>query len=239
MNTLNKPRNRRTSDGKDMGAAPVRYSSDAMEARRARILEAARTLLVRDGGTFTMRDLAGESGVALATLYNIFGSQDDLIAQAVAEIFVERIQNLALKDTTSPITMMLERLELAHNEILRVPAYAKRMLTIYFDSQTDSAIRDMLHTYPFRQNKEVLEALNEQNGLQDWVVIEVLANDLTVAQYGVITHWAAGGISDDVLKYRQHYASLSILAGALKGKWANDARERLRALSRHLREGTE
>ena len=78
----------------DTAQKASRYASDAMAERRARILETARDMLVEEGGKFTMRDLAKRSGVALATLYNIFGSQDELVAQAVVQVFEERIEDL-------------------------------------------------------------------------------------------------------------------------------------------------
>ncbi len=220
---------------KESEGPTTRYASEAMEARRARILQTARDLLATDTGRFTMRDLARESDVALATLYNIFGSQDELIAEAIAEVFVERIQNLVPANTTDPIETMLERLKLSHAEIMRVPAYAKKMLGIYFSSETNSAIREILHSYPRDQDRSVLEALLNEGALHEWVDIATLADDLTVTQYGVLTHWANGDVAEDKLLTRMHYASLSLLVGCLKEAWAAPVRLRLESIARGLR----
>ena len=127
----------------------TKYSSDAMIARRKGILEAAQKLLSRDGGSFTMRDLAQESGVATGTLYNLFGSQDAVIAEAVIEVFEQRVTGMTTPDQESDALALFEaRSEAAYKEILRVPAYAKKMVQIYFNAEPGQEVRRTLHDVP-------------------------------------------------------------------------------------------
>ncbi len=214
-----------------------RYASDAMAERRARILEAAREMLVEQGGKFTMRDLAKRSGVALATLYNIFDSQDELVAQAVVQIFVDRVENLIPKETGSVLELIEHQQDLAHAEILRVPAYAKKMLSIYFSEETDSQIRDVLQGQAVAGNTRILKILAGEKALGSWVDVDLLANDMAVASYAVISRWAAGEVSDQVLLLWQKHLRLTMLAGAVTGKYERLVKKRLGQIVKEINAG--
>ena len=55
-----------------------------MEARRHRILEAARGIIETQGyDTLTMRSLAVESGVTVPTIYNLIGNKEQVLFEAV------------------------------------------------------------------------------------------------------------------------------------------------------------
>ena len=64
-------------------SAPRRYSEAARELLRTTLLDAARALLGERGwARVTMADVAARVGVSRQTLYNTFGSRDEL-AQAL------------------------------------------------------------------------------------------------------------------------------------------------------------
>ena len=59
---------------------------DNIESRRQRILEAARGLIAGGGmQSLSMRKLAVESGLAVTTLYNLYGSRDDILFALVQD----------------------------------------------------------------------------------------------------------------------------------------------------------
>ena len=214
----------------------TRYASDAMSERRARILEAAREMLVDQGGKFTMRDLAKRSGVALATLYNIFDSQDELIAQAVVQIFVDRVQRLIPEETGSVLELFEHQQDLSHAEILRVPAYARKMLSIYFSEETDSQIRDVLQGQAVAGNLRILTILADEKAIGTWVDVDLLANDMAVASYAIISRWAVGEVSDQGLLLRIKHALLTMLAGAVTGKYERLIKKRLGQVVKEIEE---
>ena len=82
-----------------------------MAKRRSDILETARLLLTEQDGQFTMRELAAKSGVALATLYNIFGNQKELIGQAVIEVLRGSLTSWTTSDDVSLPAQVERRLE--------------------------------------------------------------------------------------------------------------------------------
>ena len=111
----------------------MKYESRKMIARREHIVETALDMMARDDGEFTMRDLAKESGVATGTLYNLFGSQDALVAEAVGTVFEERVSAMVvLPDSDDIAELIRARNEASFQEIMRVPAYAIKMMQIYF-----------------------------------------------------------------------------------------------------------
>lgn len=214
----------------------TKYSSDAMIARRKGILEATLKLLSRDDGTFTMRDLARESGVATGTLYNLFGSQDALVAEAVIEVFEQRVTGMAVPDQEDDALALYEaRTEAAYKEILRVPAYAKKMVQIYFSGEPGQEIRRTLHDVPAAFARQFLDRLKADGQLNDWVSIEHLANQMPTAQYAVVERWAAEDIDDDQLLGATLYAGYVLLAGATRDKTRSRVIERLKELEQNAK----
>ena len=118
------------------------YQSDKMASRRQRILETTQSLLSTGDGHFTMRDLAKQSGVATATLYNLYGGQDALVSDAVADIFEQRVDNLATIGAGDTVqAAILARQTAACQEIFREPLFAKKMVELYFNGEPSSDAR--------------------------------------------------------------------------------------------------
>ncbi len=58
---------------------------------RARLVEAARRLFERDGVDVSVREIATEAGVGVATLYRHFPSRDELVDAVLADAFEELV----------------------------------------------------------------------------------------------------------------------------------------------------
>lgn len=196
----------------------MKYLSDKMVARRRHILETAQAMLARDDGSFTMRGLARESGVATATIYNLYGSQDAVIADAVADIFERRVNGMAdMPENATFLEAAIARQEAAHREIMREPAFARKMVELYFDAKPGSHVRNMLHSEPSDRLSGQLDDLRANGLVEDWVDCRELADQITRATYAVIALWAAGDIPDDALSPAVLRATFANVAGALKG----------------------
>ncbi len=82
----------------------------ARSDQRARIVEAARRLFSRDGvDDVTMAEVAAESGVARATVFNYFGSKHALV-EAITEDVIAHYQAMlqnALADTETPTPLLV------------------------------------------------------------------------------------------------------------------------------------
>ncbi len=78
-----------------------------IESRRQRILEAARSLIAGGGlQALSMRRLAAEAGLAVTTLYNLYGSRDDILF-ALIQDGIDRI--VPILDAEAPIEEPLAR----------------------------------------------------------------------------------------------------------------------------------
>lgn len=197
----------------------MKYESETMIARRARIIEVALEMMARNDGEFTMRALAKESGVATGTLYNLFGGQEGLVAEAVSQVFEERVSGMTVKPASEDIAEIVEaRNFAAYREIMRVPAYAKTMCRIYFSCEPGNPVRQQLHDIPTAFWIEQLNRLEAEGALEDWVDIDTLADEMTSVAYGVVARWAAEDIDDEDLRIGNVYVVLVLLAGAVKGK---------------------
>ena len=196
----------------------MKYLSDKMVARRRHILETAQAMLARDDGSFTMRGLARESGVATATIYNLYGSQDAVIADAVADIFERRVNGMAdMPENATFLEAAIARQEAAHREIMREPAFARKMVELYFDAGPGGHVRNMLHSEPSDRLSAQLADLQDKGLVEDWVDVHELADQITRATYAVIALWAAGDIPDNAMSPAVLRSTFALVAGALKG----------------------
>jgi AcrR family transcriptional regulator len=94
------------------GAAGEGYPSAARTLMRTMVLDAARTLLERRGwAQVTMADVARSAGVSRQTLYNAFGSRDEL-AQAVVlreqERLLTDVEAVILAHAADPVSAIRE-----------------------------------------------------------------------------------------------------------------------------------
>ena len=98
-------------------------------ARRIRILAAARTLLEKHGyAGVTMRVLAEASQVSVPTLYNLFGGREPLLLAAVEERF-GAVLSLKLDGSDKPsIPSLLSFFEGMNAQLTESPRYARTMI---------------------------------------------------------------------------------------------------------------
>jgi len=201
-----------------------------MAARRQRVLETALELLSENDGHFTMRDLASRSDVALGTLYNLFGSQDALLAEAVADVFERRVAPEVIQPEGDDIYATLSSwYEGTFKEVMRLPVFAKAMAHIYFNGEPDDRVRQMLHQVPRRFVKAQIERVKAAGDLVDWADPGLLADEMTASSYAAVSRWAAGDLTDSELRDETWRINCTFLAGATMGRTHRVLTEALRA----------
>ena len=212
------------------------YASKAMAKRRSDILETARQLLSEQGGQFRMRELASQSGVALATLYNIFGSQNELIGQAVIEALRDNLTSWTVADDVSIPDQVERRLESVVGEIFRRPSYARKMAELYFLPDSQGVVSDLLHKVSLEDVRQAIERLAERDLLAEDSDPVLVAREMVVIQYAVVARWAGGKFPDEQLLLRLKHVTLGHLAGSLVPDLANICRKRMSELRAALEE---
>lgn len=194
----------------------VEYASERMSERHEAILATAREMLSEGDGTIRMRDLAKRSGVALGTLYNRFGGKESLAGEAVVEVLRDRLVSWEDTHGQAPIDRMLSRIKSSVDEILRRPAFATKMVHIYFSAPKGDHIAQLLHTVPLAELKKGVAALSAEGLLSTKIDPDGLAEELLVSEYAVIARWASGDIEDDDLLPRLESMLRTHLAGAMQ-----------------------
>lgn len=205
-----------------------------MAKRRSDILETARQLLSEQEGQFKMRELASKSGVALATLYNIFGSQNELIGQAVIEALRDNLTSWTVNDDVSISDQVEQRLRSVVGEIFRRPAYARKMAELYFQPDPQGVVSDLLHRVSLEDIRQAVERLAERSLLAEDSDPDIVAREMVVIQYAVVARWAAGKFPDEQLLLRLTHVTLGHLAGSLVPELANVCRKRMSELRAEL-----
>lgn len=212
------------------------YASNTMAKRRSDILEAARRLLTEQAGNFTMRELASKSGVALATLYNIFGSQKELIGQAVIEVLRGNLTSWTVSDDMSIAAQVEQRLESVVTEIFRRPAYARKMAELYFLSDPEGGVADLLHDVSLEDVSQAIRRLAERGMLAEDSDPDIVAREMVLIQYALVARWSAGKFPDEQLLIRLKHVTLGHLAGSLIPDLADACRKRMSELRTALGE---
>lgn len=214
---------------------PAKYLSTLMERRRQGVLKRAQELVAKFGyDKVTMRDLARASGVAPATLYNVYGSKERLIAKSVSEHFASLFQGRAKMTSASPLVLALRAVETTSADILRVPKYASAMVAVYFSHSFDSAVRDRLRSIPSRRYQVLLSEMRARKEIFSWVDPHFLADEIANQLYAGIHDWAIGRVPSQHLAGRQKLSLLLIVGSVATAKISSLVRSKMRSLQRKL-----
>jgi AcrR family transcriptional regulator len=217
------------------------YSSESMARRRTRVLEEARALIAEAGyDGVTMRLLAERSEVASATLYNIYGNKETLVATAVAELFEEQLEEGAeyaqqgeggIEDA---LDSALRRLDWFAREIMRMPEYARAMVIVFFSGSPESMVRDLLRNMSSASYRRLLEQLARHDGIAPWADINLLADEMSHREFAVVHDWAIGRVPPEKLAGRQKYALLLTVGAVAVGSTLAAVHARLEACQKAL-----
>jgi len=191
------------------------YSSPAILARRARILELTRELIAEQGiGRFSVAEVGVRADVAKQTIYNIFQTKERMIAAAINEYFDEREQRIRYQSPPATLERMIERTIVAGRAAESIPNYMSAMMAIYHSLDADPEIWLAIQRATVHAHKPWIEALGRDGLLQSWIRPEVLAEDLALYKSGVILEWCRGKLDNDGRLWREISGGLMTVAGA-------------------------
>ena len=202
--------------------------------RRERILEAARRLIRKTGGTsFSMRALAEEAEVSLATPYNLFGSKGGVL-YALLNASLENVDRAAVTYSSSkPVERVLEVAGIAAEVYARDAAFYRPLMQFLL------AARDVEHRPRFIAQSlhrwtRTAQAVVRQGLVPDSIDTGLLARQLMINFTGVLDLWMHEELDDDGFRAQSLYGfTLLVLANA-----PAEARprlvERLKSIERRL-----
>jgi AcrR family transcriptional regulator len=227
-------------DQPDLPAPARRYASKTILDRRRRILLEAQKL-VEDFGVegFTIRELSSRAGVTPRTLYNSFGSKEDIIAAAIEQYFLVLLESLPPPPRPDDIAGVVERLGQIADAIIGLRRYSSAMVGVYFSPATDPRIHDSLvrisrvGTGHWFRAAEAARVLRTLDAAQRDTLGALSAN----AGYANVGDWVSGRIGDREFKRRNQVNSLLILFAFLRPEYQRNVRRMIDRL--FLDEGLE
>ena len=211
-----------------------RRQSPRVDERRDRLIEKTRALVAsRDIETLTIRDLAEECGVAVATLYNHFGSRSGVIGAALEADFRGRFEPLVERTRAlTPADQLNERITTATRAILSdLRDYTRSVMFFYFHHTAQPELRAAIHDYAALDFRHIVEEIQERGELEPWADPQTFADDIITQQYALVMKWAQGYIKDRELRGRMIMAVGASFIGISRGR-TRAAFERLLARTR-------
>ena len=200
-------------------------SQGGTAARRQRIISVTRELIGELGiEAITMRDLALLCEVAVATLYNQFGSREAIIAAALRSDFEGRYEPLSQRTLAlGPAEKLRERIgEAARAIVGPMRDYTRSVMFFYFHHKPDSTLRAAIHDFVATDFTAIVRDIETRGDLQPWARVDTFADDLITQLYALVMKWSQGYIADRRLRARLlHAASVSFI-GISRGQSRED-----------------
>lgn len=190
-------------------AEPVTLRQINVEARRGRILDAARRLIASGGSAgLSMRKLAQEAGLSVTTLYNLFGARDDILIALIADGIesmvdvLEREAPLAedpLERCRAIITVSTRHI--ANNEAIYRPVMVATYECLSLEQQRGDTIADRAAG----MQETAIRAAVEQGLLRDFLDPAELGRQIYHGYELACVHWAYGRLDEAGFRARALY----------------------------------
>ncbi len=218
-------------------AKPVSLRAANIEARRQRILEAARKLIASGGmRALSMRKLAAEAGLSVTTLYNLFGVREEILL-ALIEDAVE--QMIPILDAEAPLEDPLERcravITVSIRHFAQNEAVYRPMIVAGYEGLSLSSSAD-------RRTAE-LAANMQREGIEQAIQQGLLVGDLDAGQLAeqiyhgyelACLQWAYGRLDEAGFRARALYGLHLVLLAVATDAVRPELRARLQELEREL-----
>ncbi len=140
------------------------YSSPRQEARQQRILEVAREEITKFGyDAITMQNLAEEAGVSTKTLYNLYGSKDELLLSAVEGLMEELREHSMLLNARDGVEYLMATCEVSAQHLVDAPHYSEVLARALFQAEKNHRLTQAL-LGRIRRQAEKAFAISQQQG---------------------------------------------------------------------------
>lgn len=188
-------------------------------ARRARILAAARTLLEKQGyARVTMRALAEASEVSVPTLYNLFGGREPLLLAAVEERFVDVLTLEVDTSTKATIESVLSMFDTMNAQLCEAPRYSRTMIQVFMGSAGTRSTSMRMARAMGERLAHLLLALKRQGVLVDFVDAIALAQRMGSHYLSSVIGWATTRQTTETLRATTEYELCLCLLGVVAHK---------------------
>jgi AcrR family transcriptional regulator len=207
------------------------YSSPRQEQRQRRILDVARREIAALGyDAITMQGLANASEVSVKTLYNLYGSKDELLLAAVENLLEQLRQHPSLAEAPPGVASLLAFYDVLDNQIVATPHYAEVMAKTMFRADKDHRLTRILLGDTGNFASAALEASIDQGEVRSDIDTVAIGKLLMANAWGVILAWSKGLIPLQQFKQRALQSRLMTLVPVCQGSMKQGLENRLNEL---------
>lgn len=203
-------------------------------AKRATTLAVARSLLAREGydGT-TMLQVAREAKVAPATLYNVFGSKQNLLREAVEELFLALVNLARQRAGSGGVDRITSYQQYILDEYERNPGYARNLLIAASRSESGRSLFATLNRVQTETIELAIAEMQAHGEIADWINPSRVVRAIQDLLRAAASRWAVGGGAVSELRAESMFGIYAILLGAAIGNARDDLEQRIRMLEEH------
>jgi AcrR family transcriptional regulator len=205
--------------------------------KRGQVLrELRRQIGVRGIDGITMRDLAKESGVALKTLYNLFGSKEALVAESVRETYRSVMGSITQgHECLDAFDQLIAYARASAQFNLAEPVYTKAMIYAYYAQySSECSFHADFHDYIGGGFEELLVKMQILGELRPWSSPKVIARQIVESLISTAAEWIKQVVPDDAFVDSSLLSVFSLLYVHLNDRRRDEAEARIREIGARL-----
>jgi AcrR family transcriptional regulator len=173
------------------------YRSSTIFERRRRIMHETRAMISESGyESFNVRELARRAGVAQRTLYNAFGSRENIIISAIYQYSDDFAEHTHYAHVGHTLLGRLERAIKVHSRNLQIRPYTTAVMAIYNSVSSDRSIRQAISKLSDDSLRPFADHLVARRHLAANVTPQALCERITRFSYCTLSAWCLGEIPD-------------------------------------------
>ena len=225
-----------TSPSPDASASSLRERN--VEVRRQQILQAARVLLSQGGiGALSMRKLAEEAQLSVNTLYNLWGTREEILRALTLDARDRMEASLPIEASPEdPIAYCRTLVQATIRELCRQHEFFRPMILAWLEGEIAGEPSPI---EPMEQSIGMLSQIIEMGRKNDLLECPMKPEQVAWqiqhgAQFASI-QWALGRIDDAQFEARALYGVNLAFLGMVHEERRSEIRTKLRALERKLR----
>ena len=184
-------------------------------ARKARILETARQLIQEEGDVgFPVRSLAKRAGLSVMTLYNLVGSQQDILLEILIEDMISTTREREALGFGDPLDEMFGMVPFIRSAFSTKFRYRRDIVLSLFRHGAERVRAEVRDIYMTRW-RNILEAARAQRLIRASADIPTLLILLDNVYTANIFSLAVGDIGEDVFEARAQFGFALALSSAV------------------------
>ncbi|MEL7454091.1 MAG: helix-turn-helix domain-containing protein [Pseudomonadota bacterium] len=196
------------------------------------MLSTARDLIGEHGyHGVTMRALADRSGVAYKTLYDLYGSKDQLLVRAVEDQLANVSERIVAAVSSTGFERLMDLIEQSGAAVLDVSSLSKALQPIFSADPGRFSLKGLFDI----NYRKAMDEIADAGDMVDWADLDFLVNQLLLESTSVRLYWTNGLIPDSNFSAMQQFAACRVLMPVTIGHTKSRVEARYRTLHTRLR----